>query len=216
MRHLKLAGMLLILALAASGLAAATASAAAPEFLDNVAKNTFTGTSGAGKLEDPVTKLTIACKKDNVLLEGNEITGPKAITADVHFEGCTLAGLPANSLGDAKEVILAKATGELCFTNKAPLTVGILFKITPVHIEVPSILELVEVTGTALGTITPVGTLTTGPYTLTLSATTAKEKCEGGVAPELKVEKEHNKTPLAAIESTVETLTFDKDVLIDG
>jgi hypothetical protein len=216
-RHLKLAGMLLILALAACGLAAATASAAEPEFLDNVTGNTFSGTSGAGKLEDPVTKLTIACSKDNVLLEGNEITGAKTIKLDIHFEGCTLAGLAFNSLGDAKAIMLVKATGELCTVSKAPtLTVGMLLKITPVHVEVPSILELVELTGTMLGTITPLKELKTGPYTLVLNSTTAKEKCEGGVAPELKLEKEHNKTPLAIIQTTTETITFDKDVLIDG
>jgi hypothetical protein len=88
-------------------------------------------------------------------------------------------------------------------------------KITPVHIEVPSIGELVEVTGTTFGKVEPVGTLSTSGK-LTINEATSKEKCEGGVATGLKLEKEHNGAPLAAIENTVETLTFDKDILVDA
>lgn len=212
MRHLKLVGTLLILALAASGLASATASAANPEFLDNVIGNTFTGTSGEGELLDPVTKLAIKCKKDTLLLADNEVTGPKTVKAGVHFEGCTIGGLAANSLGDKSGIILVTATGTLCYINQPNKHVGVLLTITPVHIEIPTLAQLLEVKGTVLGLMTPVNELKTAGFKLVINKAIAKEKCENGVLDQLLLEQEHNKKPLAAEEVTTEEITFDKDI----
>src|SRR6202020_1509877 len=130
---------LLVVALSLCAVAATAASAALPEFLDNVAGNTYTVKSGKGSLK--AGAFTIEAKTDT---GSGEVTGAKTITATVNFESATLLGLAANSLGDAAKTILVKATGTLCYISKAEKTVGVLFTITPVHIEVPSVGELVE------------------------------------------------------------------------
>jgi hypothetical protein len=211
MRTFNLSCAVFILALF-MGAMATSASAANPEFLDNVTGNTFTATSGEGKLTSE--GLTLICKKDKISLENGKVIGAKTISLVLDFEGCTIAGLAENSLSDPAQTLLVAATGELCYIGKASEKhVGILFTITPVHIEIPSLGELIEVKGTMLGLIKPVNTLSsvTQP-TVTINATTATEKCEGGAVPKLEIEKGHNKKPTAATETTTEELTFDKDI----
>jgi hypothetical protein len=211
MRILKRSAGLLVIALALFAVAATAASAANPEFLDNVSGNTFTAKSPEGKLT--AGGLTIICKKDTISLENGKVLTAKTIETTVDFEKCTIAGLAANSLSDAAETILVKATGELCYISKAEKHVGVLFTITPVHIEVPALSELLEVKGTVLGLLEKVNTLSsvTQP-TVTINTATAKEHCEGSTAPVLLSEKAHNKEPVAATETTTEELTFDKDI----
>ena len=201
---------LLVVALSLCAVAATAASAALPEFLDNVAGNTYTVKSGKGSLK--AGAFTIEAKTDT---GSGEVTGAKTITATVNFESATLLGLAANSLGDAAKTILVKATGTLCYISKAEKTVGVLFTITPVHIEVPSVGELVEVSGTALGDVEKVNSLSTSNV-VTLNEKTSKQKCEGGEKVELKAEKEHNKKPEAGLETTTEELTFTKDIEVDA
>jgi hypothetical protein len=210
MRILGRSAGLLVLALTLFAVAATAASAALPEFLDKVVGNTFSAKSGKGQLASGVT---IACAKDLILLEDGIVTGPKTIEVDVDFEECTIAGLAANSLSDPPKTILVVAKGELCFINKAEKHVGVLFTITPVHIEVPALGELLEVKGTVLGLIKPVNTLSAAIQpTIAINANTAKEKCEGGVLDELKEEKAHNGKPQVAIATTTEELNFDEDI----
>jgi hypothetical protein len=212
MRILKRSTSLLVLTMALVAVAATAASAANPEFLDNVLGNTFTAKSGEARLISG--GLTIVCKKDKVTLENGKVTSGKSVSTVVDFEECTIAGLAANSLSDPVKTILVAATGELCFIGvAAEKHVGILFTITPVHIEVPALSELIEVKGTVLGLITPVNVLSaiTQP-TVTINEATSKEKCENGVGPKLESEKAHNKKPEAAVEITTEELTFDKDI----
>ena len=210
MRTVKRSVGLMVLVMALFAVAATAASAALPEFLDNVAGNTYTIKSATGTLN--AGAFTIECKKDTGT---GEVTGAKTITANVDFEECELFGLASNSLGDPADTILVKATATLCYISKAEKTVGVQFVITPVHIEVPSIGELVEVSGTAQGDVEKVNTLSTGNV-VTLNEKTSKQKCEGGKAVELKAEKEHNKKPEAALETTTEDLTFAKDIEIDA
>jgi hypothetical protein len=210
MRILKRSAGLLVIALALFAVAATAASAANPEFLDNVTGNTFTAKSGKGELKGAAP---IICQKDLITLENGKVTGAKTISTVVDFEECTVAGLAAQSLSDTEGKILVTATGELCYINAKEKHVGVLLKITPVHIEIPSIGQLVEVTGTVLGLLKPVNTLSsvTQP-TLTINATTLKEKCEGQALDELKSETGHNGKPEAATETTTEEMTFDKDI----
>lgn len=92
MRVLKLSTMLFILALSAGALAS-TASAANPEFLDNVTGNTFTGKSGSSKLK--AGAFTVECKKDKVTLENGKVTGAKTIEVAFELEECSSwASLP--------------------------------------------------------------------------------------------------------------------------
>ena|ERR1700693_6184453 len=189
------------------------ADAANPEFLGNVTGNTFTAKSGTSEIEDSATKLSIACKKDTVTLVNGKITGAKTIEVTVDIEECTLGGLSMNSLSDPSKTILVTAKGELCYIEKGakPPHIGILLSITPVHVEVPSLGELIELRGTILGLIEPVNELRTG-YKLNINSKTAKEKCEGGSTDVLDLEKEHNKKPLEALLVSAEELTLDKDI----
>jgi len=215
MHRLRLTLILSIVALSACALASASASAL--EFLDNVTGNTFTATSGAGELRDVANGLSIKCEKDTVTLANGKITGAKTIEVVVDFEQCTFLGVVANSLGDVADttgnkrgLILAPAKGELC-TIKAG-EVGVFFTVPLLHIEVPSLGELLEVNGTALGVITPLKSLTTGPYTLELKKAGPKE-C-GVKKAKLAFEINHNGTPLEAEEITKEAITADKDLEI--
>ena len=201
---------LMVLVMALFAVAATAASAANPEFLDNVAGNTFTIKSGAGKLK--AGAFTLECKADT---GKGEITGAKTVSITIDLENCTLLGLAANSLGDPAKIILVAATGTLCYISKAAKTVGVEFTLTPAHTEIPSIGELVEISGTEFGDVQKVNTLSTA-NTVTINETTSKEKCEGGTAVGLKAEKEHNKRPEAALETTIEELTFAKDIEIDA
>ena len=214
MRTLKLSTTLLVLLLAVGALAS-SALAANPEFLDNVRGNTFTVKSGQGVLEDTATKLAIKCEKDTVSLANGLVTGPKTIEITVDFENCTVAGLAENSLGDAAKTVLVALKGELCYISKAEKHVGILFTLTPVHVEVPTLGELLELKGTMLGLVKGVNKLEVG-NTITFNSTTASEKCEGGTADQLSIEKAHNGKPLAATETTTEEVTFDKDIEVDA
>jgi hypothetical protein len=213
MRVLRRSTCFAVHALALFAVTATAASAANPEFLDNVTGNTFTAKSGEGKLVSGGGSIHIICAKDLITLENGKVTSGKSIETVVDFEECTIADLAMNSLSDPAKTILVKATGELCYTSKATKTVGVLFTITPVHLEIPSLGELFEVKGTLLGTITPVNTLSTQPI-ITINETTSKEKCENGVGPKLELEKAHNGKPEAAVETTTESLTFDKDIEI--
>jgi hypothetical protein len=206
---LKRSAGLLVIALALFAIAATAASAANPEFLDNVTGNTFTAKSGKQELTSG--GLTIICQKDTIKLENGKVTGAKTISTVVDIEECAIAGLAANSLSDPTKTILAPATSELCYINKAEKHIGVLFTITPVHIEIPSLGELFVLSGTLLGLLKPVNILSTTQI-ITFNATTAKEKCEGGVLDELKLEKNHSGKVEAATETTTEELTFDKDI----
>jgi hypothetical protein len=202
---------LLVLAVALFAVTATAASATNPEFLDNVTGNTFSAKSGEAKLTSG--GFTIICKKDTIKLESGQVTGAKTISLVLDVEECTVAGIAWNSLGDPAKIWLLAATGELCYISKAGKHVGLLLKLTPAHIEAPSLSELLELKGTMLGLIERVNTLSsvTQP-TLMINATTATEKCEGGAAPKLELEKAHNGKPEAAVETTTESLTFDKDI----
>lgn len=84
MKLSRLAGLIFLVALAVNLMAAAVASAAAPEFNPGTL-NLFKGDSGTGALEttstDPVT-----CERD---LATGEITGPKTVgSVVVVFHGC--------------------------------------------------------------------------------------------------------------------------------
>jgi hypothetical protein len=233
MRSIKMAGVLFILALALSGIAGigATTASAAPELLPDsgvITEYTFTATSGPGELTGgPVP---IKCKKDLIELKGNKITSTTHFEADVDFEECTAVILggsfTAISLGDKADaanggLILTKVLGLLCLfkdgKTAAELEVGVFFELdNPVHIEIPSLGELVTVKGSVIGVFpsTDLNVLKTGPYKLKLTNPNPKE-CEGKKASLLQEENENGK-PVAAQEITTEEITFDKDVKIDG
>jgi hypothetical protein len=229
MRSIKMAGVLFILALALSAVAGigATTASAAPELLPDsgvITEYTFSAKSGAGKLVAMPSGLTIECASDKVTLASTKITSTTHFEADVDFEKCTIGGLAAHSLGDVNDatgggLILTRVLGLLCLFKDgtaAELEVGVFFELdNPVHIEVPTLGQLLEVKGSVIGVFASadLNVLKAGTYKLTLAKPNLKE-CEGKKAS-LKVEVEHT-NPESAEEITTEEITFDKDVKIDG
>jgi hypothetical protein len=157
MKQIKMLGAAIVAVVALSVVASATASAALPEFTPGAKGTTFTGTSGAGTLQS--LGGTIECTSDTVT---GVLTGPKTGTATIAFKGCsafTIFGAKSLDSKNAGE-ILTSVNLELCYINKAKKEVGILTEVAKtVHIEVAG--KLIEITGDAVGVITPINTKTT-------------------------------------------------------
>jgi hypothetical protein len=190
---------------------ASTAGATFPEALDNVAGNTFSGTSGEGILEDPASKLAVRCAKGTAT---GEITGPKTGKGIGTAEGCTITGLSINSLGDKSGTILVPATGTLCYISKTKKEVGILYALPVggIHAETPAIGELFVVSGSMVSKVAPVNTLTTKG---TITDAKPNVSCEGE-KDGLLLEKEHNGKALVAELTRMAEVTFAKDGQIDA
>jgi hypothetical protein len=209
MRGIKLVSAV-VMALAITAVVSATAFAANPEFLPGTAGAKFTGKSGKATLAIKGGS-TITCKESVVEKGNGELLGPKTALAIIDFKGCTAFGLPANSLGDLKEIILAHVETELCYINKATKHVGIIFTTLPVHIEIPSVGLLVSVTGSFVGLLEPVNIKQTG-YTLNIAQAAgvqAIEKCEGGAARTLLSSVDGGANTQSGEEAEKGTLTFE-------
>ncbi len=208
MRSFKIAGALLAVALMIS--AAVSASAFAnPAFLG--APKTLTGTSEEGELKDPSSGLVIKCKKDTI--KSGEIENETNSKATVDFEKCTIGGLAAQSLGDKGGVILVPVTGTECYINKSAKEAGTLFTLASggVHIEVPSLGELLVITGNTVGKDEPINTASE-----TSTITVAGNKSCEGQSNGLLIEKEHSGTTLAGEEVTTESLKFSGSLTLDA
>jgi hypothetical protein len=150
MRYLKL---IAAATMAIAAITAATATAAlAAQAGGFLPKTTFIGTSEkGGKLETAAASIT--CAKANIL-SGTMETDSHG-TVDIHYEKCTAFGLPANSLGDASEVILGLSLWLYCRDSTTGAPLMWIEPSSPVHIEVPALGQLLLVTGGILGKITP-------------------------------------------------------------
>ncbi len=191
MRIFKLAGAL-VLVLAFSAVAVATSAAETPwQWLPGSVGETFTGKSGVAKLQQK-GGATIECTSSTVLLtdektktsseltEGTEGKDAKGALAIIHFSGCKTLGTGTNSDGDEKEIILVHVELKNCMINKAAKTFGVLFKLLPVHLEVPLVKQLINVEGSFVAEIKSVTKL---QYTLVITQKEGAqtiEKCEGG------------------------------------
>jgi hypothetical protein len=131
---------------------AGSAASAAPSLLPGTAGTTFTGKSG---------KLTwqtkgggaISCSASEVV--NGEIVSTALLLFLFRFTGCTLAGLAENTLGDASGVTLVHVEADFCAISNKPLVGGLLFKVLPVHLEVPSTKLLLVLEGSFVGTMSP-------------------------------------------------------------
>ena len=222
MRPFKITGMLFVLAMAISAFAS-TAAFALPEILDHV-PSTFTATGGEAQLVDPTSKLTIKCEKLSVLLANGKVLTATTIETTIDFEQCSIGGLAAISLGAKNDaegkklgLILSLVKGELCYIGEAKnKEAGIFFLIPPVHIEVLSLAELLEVVNnpttkiqsSVVALITPNNKLQTGPYTLTTKG--IKQECDGKKA-QILMDLNMLGKPLAAEEIATATITMDED-----
>jgi hypothetical protein len=126
MKRFRIMGLALLALLALGAFAANAAFAAEEGFLPITTVGT--GEGGTAKLEN---------------------TNNEKATATIHFTGCKANGVvPANSLGDASEVILSKVNVTVCLVESAKLVFGLVIEPTATeHIEIPAIGALALVKG---------------------------------------------------------------------
>ncbi len=214
MRKIKVLGAAIVAVVALSALAAATSSAALPEFLPGNAGEKFTGKSGAGTLEVP-PEGPIVCAKDTVTGENTGATKKTAL-AIIDFTGCKVFGIVnAQSLGDPAGTILVHVELELCYINKATKEVGVLTEVLPVHIEVFGKLLLIK--GDQVAKITPVGK-STKEFKLTYEQSKGKAKpagCEGKTEEYLTIINEEGAGKPSGEQTTEET-TYEKAQTLDA
>jgi hypothetical protein len=166
MRTFKLIGVLACV----SALSAIAVTPAIAEVLPGKAGTTITGGSEKATLQVK-GGASITCPKST---SSGEVLGTSGLLINISFGiGCTTAGLPVNSLGDASGVILVHAEVSLCF--------GFPFlriKILPLHLEVPSTKLLLTIEGTVLGVVEEKVSKTTFPLTITQKeGKNTEEKC---------------------------------------
>ncbi len=155
MRIFKLIGVL-VCALAVSAIAVITASAST---LPGVAKTSITGSSEKATLQVK-GGASITCPKSTLT---GEVLSTSESLAVIAYSGCTTAGLPFNSLGDASGVILVHVEIKECPSNAAILEL----KALPIHLEVPATKLLLAIEGTALATVQANVKQPTYPLTIT-------------------------------------------------
>jgi hypothetical protein len=142
MRAFKLISAL-AMALALTSIAAATASAANPPvFLPGAPKTTFINGSGKATLTT-ASGLSIVCEKSTSTGEllGVGTEDSKEALMIIDFETCKTepGGLGANSVGDPAKTILVHVEAKSCTITESPLVGGILLKLLPVTLEVPTV-----------------------------------------------------------------------------
>jgi hypothetical protein len=181
MRVLKLVAALIVLPVL-SAVAVATASAAETlwRWLPGAAKTAFTGTSGKSLLQVK-GGLSITSAKSKTTGEITE--GSNLGLALITFETTTTAGLPINSLGDASGIVLVHAELHNCLIKAGDR--GLLIKVLPLHLEVPTTKLLITLEGSYIALV---GGSKGKMFTLAIEQKEGKqtiEKCEGGTADTL-------------------------------
>jgi hypothetical protein len=203
MRKLAITGTVLGALVALSAIGSTMATAALPEFLPKGVK--FTSASGAGTLAFKGGN-AITCSSDK---NTGEITGTKTVTVDITFEKCSFFGiLGLHSLGDAENIVLIPATGEICYINKTAKTVGLVLTPTSAtHIETGG--QLALVTGSLIGELKPVNTKSlSGELVLTeKSGEQTQLKCLGGAETHLSG-SENEGTTKDASEATTDKIGY--------
>jgi hypothetical protein len=197
----------LTLSLVCSAVLATVASAAETlvKLLPGAKGTTFTGKSGKATLQIKGGG-AITCKSSAT--EG-EITEEATLGLEtIHYTGCTTAGLPINSLGDASGITLSHAELHFCHII-GPIYIWRRTRL-PLHLEVPSTKLLVTVEGSDLAEVTPNKTVTK-TFTLGVSQKEGKqnvEKCEGGEAQTLKTSLDGGAFIQSADEESEASVTF--------
>jgi hypothetical protein len=163
MKIARLFGLVVMAVLALNLMAAAVASASAPEFSPGTL-NTFTGESGTGALETASTS-AIECTSDTAT---GEVTGAKTVGGVVvTFHGCSSkekGGCAVSSVGGTSGLITtAILDGELGSVKKTEAASGVGLFLLPTSgtkfVELEGSCLLVSpspVTGTVTGEATPV------------------------------------------------------------
>jgi len=136
MRQLKLLGLMLVALFASAFALAATATAALPRILPEVAaERTWTGAAkGETELSTLGSELAVKCK--TATAEGTEEAKKPLGLFHIAFKECKASIIACTGLGEASGVILALGKWHLVFDSLSPLTTATLFLIEPlVHFE---------------------------------------------------------------------------------
>lgn len=197
MKHLKMLGLAAVAALAVMatiGAAAASASQPKVEPEGGTFPVTFTGSGGAGKLETTPEGAekkvrTVNCTENTSSGEVNSATTVKKVA--VTFKGCTATGpfgikLNCTTAGKAAgEIVTTTLKGTLVYIKSGSSEAGILLEpesgTTFAEFTCGGVQKL-TVTGSLVGKLTPVNTLTNA-FTLTFSQTAGVQSPEGYLAP---------------------------------
>ncbi len=221
MRILKIASALVTM-LAFTAIATATASAAETlwEWLPGETGTEFTGESGKAKLQVK-GGASITCTQSRILNKEGSITGERTLAlAWIHFTGCKTLGTPVNSLGDESEIILVQVHIHNCLIEPGGEDghLGWLLKVSPLHLEVPSVSLLLSVQGSLVVLMTTAGRMakTFAPVVEQTAGQQKVGKCEGG-KPEYKLETstdggEFAQSGLEVKEGTI-TFAAEQDVM---
>ena len=207
MRHTAAA----LLAICASLLALTCAVASAlPEALPGAKGTKFTGKSGKGILQ---IKGGVSATCSSTTGAG-ELASPTSGTGTVDLKGCTIAGLPVNSLGDASGTLLISGEVSVCYINKSTKDVGIVVhSSTETHAEVPSTKLLLLGRGSFILLASPVNTKTT-KFTGLLEQKEGKQaitKCEGGEERILEISTDAGPYVQSGLEAKENELTFSSE-----
>lgn len=153
-KRAKILGVVLGAVLALTAIAAASASAALPEYVPNSGTFPikFTSTSGKGTLQT-TTGETVTCTSDSNV---GELTGPKSGTVTVTFNGCTTTffGFPISckTAGKASgEIVTSKLNSELVYAVGKTQVLNLLSSPTGTEAEFECAGNTVKVTGSVLG-----------------------------------------------------------------
>ncbi len=214
MRAFKLISALVVV-LAFTAVAASTASAAETlwELLPGLEGETFTAKSGAITVQEK-GGLAVKCQESSILLVDGVIVGNThtLALAILHLgTKCTAAGLAFNSLGDPAGFVLKHVEIHTCIISTSPLVGGLLIKLLPLHLEVPSVKLLIEITGSFVAPITP-NNEKTKKYKLDIKQTAGVQStklCLGGSEETLLVADDAKAPTQAGLEATNFELNFD-------
>ncbi len=216
MRAFKLISAL-VMVLALTAIAASTASAAETlwEILPGLENETFTAKSGKATLQQKESA-AITCQESSILLVDGVIVGTTKTLAlaIIHFgTKCTTGGLATLSLGDPAGFILVHVEIHTCIITTSPLVGGLLIKVLPLHLEVPSLKLLIEVTGSFVAPLTP-NNEKTKKYKLDAKQKAGEqstELCLGG-AKETLLSSDDGKAPVqSGQEAENAELNFDNE-----
>ncbi len=186
MRAMRIWGLCLAAALTLS--AAASASAALPEFSGPFPKP-FGSKSGKAVLET-VKKATVTCAADT---NTGQVTGPKAGTVVITFTGCAIPGARCSNTGTPGKIVTNTLVLRLGYISKAKKEVGVDLLNGNLIVEFACGGVVVQVKGSVIGRITPINKPVVPPKGYTLKFTQA-----GGKQKVQNLEAEPKDTPETA------------------
>jgi hypothetical protein len=150
MKRIRILGVALLALFALSAVMAVAASAE-EGFLPFPKKTGFTVAGGVSTL-NTAANLPIVCGKLDA--SKGTLENDKHGTVTLQWLECTVAGLGANSVGDASKTILAKVLFLVCLINTTTLEFGIAAETDEtVKLEVPALPATITVKGRVIGTV---------------------------------------------------------------